>query len=272
MPLGDDVYERFVDAAERPILLNCAVLYLDVLAIRAHSLSPHRQDVLRELLSALSIAREEAMVEGNEPWQALTWFTDNVVVAFPIMPGHVDEEPALGSALRAAAYIQLRLAISGFLARGGISFGEIHMAPHVAFGPALIEAVDLEKSASSPRVLLSDYAVELQKKVMKSWLVSAPQEREMAIDEDGLVFVDYLNFWIDEEDDERLFRHFSKRHAERIADALTEHAQDTPVRAKYEWLATYHNWATQDWPNHVEIAIPEAAARAFGRILKPEGV
>lgn len=136
-------------------------------------MSSDRLRLLREFLAALALAREEAMVEQDEPWQALTWFTDNVVVAFPIMRGHIDEEPALGSALRAATYLQLRLAMNGFFVRGGITFGDIHMAQHVAFGPALIEAVHLEHVAREPRVILSPAALALQRKVMHSWAKDA---------------------------------------------------------------------------------------------------
>jgi class 3 adenylate cyclase len=250
-------YDLFLDGG-KPILRECAVAFLDVLGIRALSNAPERLETLRRLISGLGLAREEAMLESQESWQALSWFTDNVVVAFPILPGHIDEEPALGSALRAAAYIQLRMAISGFLVRGGISFGEIHMAPNVAFGPALIEAVELEAQAKSPRVLLSDEAVSLQRKVMKSYARgAAPQSFEMAVDSDDAVFVDYLHVWAQEEHDDSVFRFGFKAHRDQARRGLEDSPDD--VRPKYEWLAGYHNWTAEalrgpgrlkirDWP------------------------
>jgi hypothetical protein len=134
-PSGD-AYNLFLDDQRRPILRECAVAYLDVLGIRVLSTAADRLENLRRLIEGLDLARGEAMLDSQESWQALSWFTDNVVVAFPILPGHIDEEPALGSALQAATYIQLRMAVEGFLVRGGLAFGEIHMAPNVAFGPA----------------------------------------------------------------------------------------------------------------------------------------
>ena len=237
------VYDQFLDDDGNAILRNCAVLYLDVLGIKDISMSHDRVERLRELLAALALAREEALVEQDEPWQALTWFTDNVVAAFPIMRGHIDEEPALGSALRAATYLQLRLAVSGFFARGGIAFGDIHMAQQVAFGPALIEANDLEGLAREPRVVLSPTAVDLQRKVMRSWVTdAAPQRFEMAIDEEGTVFVDYLGFWMDEEHSRRAFRHFLIGHRDSLVHELARHGQAPDVHRKFEWLAAYHNW------------------------------
>lgn len=250
-------YDLFLDGG-KPILRECAVAFLDVLGMRALSTAPERLETLRRLISSLSLAREEAMLENQESWQALSWFTDNVVVAFPILPGHIDEEPALGSALRAATYIQLRMATSGFLVRGGITFGEIHMAPNVAFGPALIEAVELEAQANSPRVLLSDKSVSLQRKVMTSYAQgAAPQTFEMAIDSDDAVFVDYLHFWAQEEDDDSVFRAGFKAHRDQASRGLKDSRDD--VKSKYEWLAGYHNWTAEalrgpgcvkvrDWP------------------------
>jgi hypothetical protein len=134
------------------------------------------------------------------------------------------------------------MAIEGFLVRGGIAFGEIHMAPNVAFGPALIEAVELEKEADTPRVLLSDQAVSLQRKVMRSYAEgAAPQRYEMAVDSDNKVFVDYLHFWAQEEHDPEVFRHVFKAHRDRTKQGL-EHPSPR-VRNKYAWLAAYHNWA-----------------------------
>lgn len=251
-----DVYEAFVDSQGKAILVPCAVLYVDVLGIEALSGAPDREKILRDLLTALETARAEAMVESNEAWQALTWFTDNVVAAFPILPGHIDEEPALGSALRAATYIQLRLVTSDFLVRGGVAFGEIHMAPRVAFGPALIEAVRLEKQASTPRVLLSAHAVALQKKAMLNYGDEAPQELEMAVDLDGKVFVDYLNYWRAEEDDDSVFSALIRRHRERIESGLAAHAVGSAVHAKYAWLAGYHNWVVGSWPDGAPFIIP----------------
>lgn len=261
---SSSAYDHFLDGG-KPILRECAVAFLDVLGIRALSTAPERLENLQRLISGLDLAREEAMLESQESWQALSWFTDNVVVAFPILPGYIDEEPALGSALRAATYIQLRMAISGFLVRGGITFGEIHMAPNVAFGPALIEAVELEAQAKHPRVLLSEGAVSLQRKVMKSYARgAAPQAFEMAVDSDDAVFVDYLHFWAQEEHDEDVFRFGFKAHRDTAKKGL----EDSPdaVRPKYEWLAGYHNWTAEALRGRGRVKIRDWPAGQFRRV------
>lgn len=40
----------------------------------------------------------------------------------------------------------------GFLTRGGITIGPVHHRDNIIFGPALIEAVALEKEAHYPRI------------------------------------------------------------------------------------------------------------------------
>lgn len=264
-PPSGDAYDLFVDNQGAPILRECAVAYLDVLGIGAHSTAPDRLQTLRRLIAALDRARDEAMLEGQESWQALSWFTDNVVVAFPILPGHIDEEPALGSALRAATYMQLRMAVEGFPIRGGIAFGEIHMAPTFAFGPGLIEAVELEMQAVNPRVLLSDQAVSLQRKVMRGYAEgAAPQTYEMAVDVDDRVFVDYLHFWAQEEDNEKVFRHGFKAHRDRAKQGL-EHPNPS-VRDKYVWLASYHNWAAASMRGPGRVKVRNHPTGQFGRL------
>jgi hypothetical protein len=260
-----DAYQHFVDSQGKPILRECAIAYLDVLGIKDLSLAPERLENLRRLLVSLTLAREAAMLEDQESWQALSWFTDNVVVAFPIFPAHMDEEPALGSALRAATYIQLGMATEGFPVRGGISFGEIHMAPNVAFGPALIEAVGLEKQAGTPRVLLSEQAVSLQRKLMKSYGGdAAPPPRETAVDADGRVFVDYLHFWAQEEDDDRVFKHGFRAHRDTAENGLIHSNKE--VRVKYEWLASYHNWAAESLQGPGRVKVRSRSAGQFGRL------
>jgi hypothetical protein len=43
----------------------------------------------------------------------------------------------------------------GFLTRGGIAVGQLHHRQNVVFGPALVEAVNLEREAIYPRLICS---------------------------------------------------------------------------------------------------------------------
>jgi hypothetical protein len=75
--------ELFRDG-DKPVLRPSVVLYLDVLGTSAASTSPQRQASLEKLDVALRAARDAAMARGDDEMQALTWFTDNVFVAWPL--------------------------------------------------------------------------------------------------------------------------------------------------------------------------------------------
>jgi hypothetical protein len=79
-------------------------------------------------------------------------FSDNYVVSMPADFG-----------LRIAvdvAHTAVQLQKLGFLSRGGIAMGSMYHSDGVAFGPALVDAVALEKEAHLPRVLCAPNVVE----------------------------------------------------------------------------------------------------------------
>jgi hypothetical protein len=59
-----------------------------------------------------------------------------------------------------AAEVCLKLLQIGFLTRGAITLGNLHHIDNVIFGPALIEAVQLEKEAVYPRLVCSPKLID----------------------------------------------------------------------------------------------------------------
>jgi hypothetical protein len=129
-------------------------------------------------------------------------------------------------ALRAGAYLQLVLALEGLLCRGGIAYGDVHMSEHFVFGPALIEAVEIEESLSSPQIALSTQVVAEARKAAASF--SDPSEafgQEVLIDRRERAFVDYLGYVATDDPDE--FARFDV--AARHRDVAREHREQRPV-------------------------------------------
>lgn len=115
---------------------------------------------------------------------AISAFSDNIVYSFPL-----DGIKELGSGpiffylVGQASSIFLLALELGCLIRGGITIGQLYHKKHVVFGPALVEAYELEsKHAKSPRILISDSAMEF-----------VDRHPFVGIDEDGCSFLDYLN-------------------------------------------------------------------------------
>jgi hypothetical protein len=76
-----------------------------------------------------------------------SFFSDNFAISVP--PGRAE------SLFTILAWASNNLLLAGFLVRGGITMGDLYHDPNVIFGPALIEAVELEKEAIYPRLLCS---------------------------------------------------------------------------------------------------------------------
>lgn len=82
-----------------------------------------------------------------------SFFSDNFAVSAP-----VDNAQTIFRILAFATHELLR---SGFLIRGAVTLGGLHHdCRGVIFGPALIEAVNMEKMACYPRLLCSDNMIE----------------------------------------------------------------------------------------------------------------
>jgi hypothetical protein len=271
MPSDLTAYESYVDAQGVAVLRRSAVLFFDVLGTEAMARATDAQSQLRSFLPILNEARGLADAQDTTGLQALTWFTDNVVVAWPVtgLPA-VDQEMAMGMATICSSYLQLRLACEGYFGRGAITFGEVHMGERLAFGPALVNAVRLEqKVAVYPRVVLDDAAVSVERLSLDYYAEKAfaPQNRSTLIDPDGAVFVDYLGLYIDEEDDEGSRDHWLSRHRDAITSSLKEHGGDARVEAKLQWLASYHNAVTLERLRTSTYLIPGAAEVEFRRLV-----
>jgi hypothetical protein len=92
-------------------------------------------------------------LEVNPLWLSVQVgaFSDNIVISHPAN--------MLGRILFSAGRLAHGLLKVGFLCRGGISFGLAYHKDSIVLGPALIEAVRLEKEASLPRILLGNSAI-----------------------------------------------------------------------------------------------------------------
>jgi hypothetical protein len=145
--------------------------------------------------------RHTVEVEGQtlESSRKATHFSDSVVVSYRI------DEPhgwGLRSLILDAHNIHLRMAEKGILVRGGISRGLLFHDDELVFGPAMIQAYELENErARYPRVII-DRAL-LAREEFRLSPARKPEEWKtvedmVAEDDDGFFFVNY--FLLDEQD------------------------------------------------------------------------
>ncbi len=239
-------YQRDEDGV--PQLVESFVLFLDLLGTSAMATAADAQQHLSALDKALAKARpfarddDDARFVPSEPWFVSAWFSDNLALAAPIRTS--DGEPELGIFLNAVAGVQLHLALDGFFSRGGLAVGQQFMDPQITFGPALVEAVELENTAVYPRVLLGRSVVNLVKTHLRYYgdPLYAPHNSALFVGPGGEVFVNYLDHlrnYVAE--DLRDVSDWIAQHRDRILEQLARHNESPRIWEKYAWLAAYHN-------------------------------
>ncbi|WP_327469226.1 hypothetical protein [Baekduia sp.] len=220
--------DLFVTRRGTPRLVRCAVLFIDLLGVRAMNRGPVSQ-VRRHLidLDRAVTGRYRNYFRPESEWRA-AFFSDTLVLAAPITePG--DEDTEIRGLVRQAAWLQLALSQSDFFVRGGLSLGYFHIRDGLIFGPALAEAYELEsRHAVYPRVILSRDAEAA---------VTRPSSR-LFCDGDGWTFINYLGPLFDELEDPVPTLQL---HRGRVVDRLSRHRDDKRVWEKYRWIAEYHN-------------------------------
>lgn len=245
----EEAYAHFQNEAGEPQFQHSSVLLWDVLGVSAMSTGSDEYALsdLRRLRAAVDSARTRAGTENVKFLRCSTWFTDNVVTGTPVMLSQ-DLEMTTGPAFLDAAYMQLYVLREGYLSRGAISFGMHYMDETFVFGPALIEAHELEEDKGGrrwPCVAVTDDVAELAREMAHRYY-SDPKEspfaRELTIDEQGKVFVDQLGIWLGEETHQSVIDAWVPQYRDLIREKLKELPPGDRVWHKWRWLADYHDY------------------------------
>jgi hypothetical protein len=201
-----------------------------------------------------ALAASRVLLDRMLERQYATWFTDNLVVAFPSGKGHRMAMHALTDAIWTAAALQLSLLQRNMIARGAITFGPHFMDDRIVFGPALVSAARLEALGGPPRVLLSWQA---HNRLIRARKKATPTKRRrrgtpprslkqiVVIDETegerSIPFVNYLRASTRRvlgRDREEILN----QHRSLIRAGFGEHAEEPGILDKYKWLASYDHW------------------------------
>lgn len=248
----------FVTRSGTPKLVRCAVLFVDLLGVRAMNRGPHRK-VLANLVAverAVSGMYRDFLKEDS-PWPA-SLFSDTLVLASPVLP-NLDEEAAIGGLVLQAGWLQLGFMAKGFFMRGALALGDFYIRDGVIFGPALVDAAELEHDAAiHPRIVLSREAEESQRGDLSFYAdpKQSPQNTLLLRDGDGWTFINYLSVLFDEPDDPRPALQL---HRDRVRACLREHRSQKRVWEKYRWAAEYHNaFVRQHLPNEPLLLVAPA--------------
>jgi hypothetical protein len=232
--MPSDEPRPFSDANGNAVLRPCALLFLDILGVREMATGSEAGKKLADLRTALRRPLGD-FLSPDSPWPA-AFFSDTLVMVDPISEKMSPHFALVGLAVQ-ASWIQVNLAAAGFFVRGALTLGEAHLEDALLFGPALVEAYDLErKAAVNPRILLSPTAVT----AMKEAMAKEGQEEGgyLRVEQDGTVFIDYLDILIDDPENPVPFL---EGHREMVRAQLVETRGDARKWDKYRWVADYHD-------------------------------
>lgn len=230
-----DTGEIFLNAAGEPVLRRCAVLYLDLLGVRAMARAPEAQDHLAAIARAVTSSYRNFLHPASQ-WPA-AMLSDALILAAPI-PSEQEERAAVFGLINQAALLQLSLVEQGLFVRGGIVVGDFHIHDGLIFGRALGDAYERESNdAVHPRVILDELAAGSQA-AAGAEDHEDPKATLLMRDEDGWTFIDYLATLFDEYEDPRPRL---TAHRDTINAKLELHRSDRRLWEKYRWVAEYHN-------------------------------
>ena len=264
---------------DSPSLHQAIICYADILGFRNMSEgalhSGKETEFLQKLKYSLATAygrlRKLATLGGLiSPLFDMKVFTDNIIVAYPFSITSVDRgEPQLGTLLMLFAQVQASLAADGFFLRGAIAAGRHYQDDDIVYGKALLEAVDLDRSGTPPRLVIAPSVEELILEHLsaygRGW---SPYHEDLLEDpKDKRLFINYFQKVFADFPDGPINYDLLKSHSEIVGSSLRKYASDEKVRPKYEWIATYHNYVCQTFADHYllrkgEEADPEAMARS----------
>lgn len=165
-------------------------------------------------------------------------FSDSVVVSYKKNEPH---SAGITSIIMDVHRLQLEMSSRGILLRGAVTVGPLYHDDLFVLGPALNEAVALERLAAYPRVILN--AEILDEAGLKR---GETPDRKRTIssmvseDFDGLFYIDYFNVIPDDFFDEwyEVFDYLSRLR--NVVKRLS-YMKDPSIKMKHSWMRTKFN-------------------------------
>lgn len=237
------------------------VAFIDILGWKAAiDASKNSLEMVKALGNALSPLRNFANYTGqlnslmpDTGWHGepmMSHFSDCVVLSVK------DDSSGRLHLLQALQVLSLSVAHFGYFLRGGIVRGEIYHKNNLAFGPALVEAYEIERDiACYPRIILSDVIAENP----GDW--GCAFDTPWKMDEDGKMFFNFMPPFMGNKsffNSHELWQRTLNPIRDLIVAKLVEFKGDEKLSIKYRWLARYFNATCSENPNCGVIPIAES--------------
>ncbi|MGH9967322.1 MAG: hypothetical protein ACREBG_05750 [Pyrinomonadaceae bacterium] len=245
-----------------PQPVRSVVIYVDVLgytdmAKRANETDD--QGFFHQLYEALEEGQEWLRDDDTGPWAldkdryAIKAFTDNIVIGWPVRD---NAESELTAMLSMASFFQMQMANRGFFLRGAISLVGVYVDDVAVYGGAFFESYEAECQAVDPKIVLTDSATFAIRKHLgyHGPVEYAPQYRDLYRDADGQSFLNYLETILIAENEEEAGPFYDQLllHKEKVEERLLEFRSKPRIWSKYVWVASYHNYFCDQYPQYFD--------------------
>lgn len=252
----------------------CIVSFIDVLGFKDLLATRHAHDIrdvllsLREFSAPSEVTKTRRMKDARLFSRAFADSVSDAVVRVRVFYTQYSDG-AFFHELLDLLHTQVQCVGSGVVIRAGIAIGDAHVGldgKGPVFGPAMVRAYEIEThEAIYPRIVVDEAAYErfLADARLRSEDHGIEEEARyvnklLRVDGDGVRFVDYLVASESEFDDTAGYFTFLEDHAKLVRVKLAE--TEGRVRAKFEWLADYHNDVIQSILSDIDAGRRSAGA------------
>jgi len=185
----------------------------------------------------IEIADKDSPMNKN---REITQFSDSIIISFLI-----NEKSEVFHTLIELLHLTMELLRYGFVIRGGISLGKCFHNNTRVFGPAIIKAVELEKKAENPRIII-------EKKVLKKGCENHANHHRLEDeysylmdlvkqDDDGEWYLNYFSPALNEVDNVSNQFYYIENLKSFIQNNLDKYCNNDYVLKKYEWMKKKYN-------------------------------
>ncbi len=230
-------------------------LFLDILGFQSHieetasskpkSKQPMTFVRLKSALEQISkgVHYREGIIKDNGKTvvssREVTQFSDSVIISYK--KNETTGSTGVSSMLMDVHRLQLQLVNKGILLRGAITSGLLYHDKDFVFGPALNDAVTLERLANYPRVILDGEVLnEAGLKSAKNDDYSRTISSMVSEDFDGLFYVDYFDIHPDDFDEDWNDISYYLEKLRGLIKGLSN-KKSLSIKVKHSWLRTKFN-------------------------------
>lgn len=206
----------------------------------------------------------------------MSLFSDSIIISYELVDSglFLDWYRQFYQVFNDLCRLQFNFALKGIFLRGGLSYGKIYHKKNLCFGPALINAVNLEKDyAKYPCIAIDNTIIEKFHKDMKSDIeddycpgYKFPHKIKDFAYELCLNYFVRTDSFKQKQDDMPTYMidwltscfiasdyNITKMRQAILIELKKNYKKE--IREKYQWLARYYNWAIYFDDGHSDMKI-----------------